>query len=269
MAVSRNWINQRSFLRQTYNQEVNDWFEDITTSEPDNYTAREQAKKACLVEPNDSQNMALIKLMTFRYTVQKVHLRPDVYGIESVPYQENVSFRPQVTLFFTQDASAAIPDRRRMEGQISFRLVNETSASMTKAKAQNLAEIIRSNMTVPSNFIWKKGKYKLIYKDPQYGLNLNIMALNKTEGLKLIHKLIAIVEAEYNPDLLKTSEPEKESQTNPTEKVLVYEKQRKQRRWRPTGNVRFRYALLSISGMQNRITLVDTTSQYLDSLIWS
>lgn len=269
MAVSRNWSNQRSFLRETHNQEVNDWFEDITNPNPDNSSGREQAKKACLVEPNDSQNMALIKIMTFRFTVQKVHLRPDVYGIESIPYQENVSFRPQVTLFFTQDASAAVPDRRRMEGQISFRLVNETSASITREKAQDIAAIIREQMTVPHNFIWKKGKYKLIYKDPERGLNLNIMALNKTEGLKLINKMITIVGAEYQSDLLKTSEPEKESSTNPTETVLVYEKQRKQRRWRPIGNVRFRYALLTIAGMQNRITLVDTTSQYLDALIWA
>lgn len=269
MAVSRNWINQRSFLSQTYNQEVNAWFEDIPTPEPDNTTSREQAKKACLVEPNDSQNMALIKLLTFRYSVQKVHLRPDVYGIESIPFQENVSFRPQVTLFFTQDASAAVPDRRRMEGQISFRLVNETSATITKAKAQDLAEAIRDNMTVPSNFIWKKGKIKLIYQDPQYGLNLNIMALNKAEGLIVIQKMIAIVGATYNSDFLKTSEPEKASSTNPSETVLVYEKQRKQRRWRPTGNVRFRYALLTVHGMQNRIALVDTTLRYHSALIWA
>ncbi|ELS04812.1 hypothetical protein Xen7305DRAFT_00045480 [Xenococcus sp. PCC 7305] len=269
MAVSRNWLNQRSFLQQTYNAEVEEWFADIAGSELDNSDPRVQTKKACFVEPTDSQNMALIKLMTFRYTVQQVHLRPDVYGIESIPFQENVSFRPQVTLFFTQDASAAVPDRRRIEGQISFRLVNETSATMTKAKAQNIAEAIRDAMVGTAPFVWKKGKYKLIYKDPEFGLNLNIMALNETEGLAVVQKMITIVGASYNSDLLRVSEPKKESETNPSGTVLVFEKQRKQRRWRPTGNVRFRYALLTIHGMQNRITLVDTTSAYLDALIWA
>lgn len=269
MPVSRNWINQRSFLFQTYNPEVNSWFEDLEGEELDNSSGRIQAKKACLIESTDSQNMALIKMLTFRYNVQKVHLRPDVYGIESTPYQENVSFRPQVTLFFSQDSSASVPDRRPMVGQVSFRLMTESGATMTREKAEDIAENIKTEFAEPDKFVWKKGKYKLIYKDPEYGLNLNIMALNKEEGLKVIEKMIALVGAEYNSDLLKTSEPERESETNPEETVLVYEKQRKQRRWRPTGNVRFRYALLSITGMQNRIALVDTTYRYHDALIWA
>ena len=35
MPVSRNWINQRSFLFQTYNPEVNSWFEDLEGEELD------------------------------------------------------------------------------------------------------------------------------------------------------------------------------------------------------------------------------------------
>ena len=269
MAVSRNLANQKSFLSKTYNVEVTDWFADVAGSVLDNSTPRIHAMKACFIEPSDSQNMALMKMLTFRYTVQKVHTRPDVYGIEADAYQEQVTFRPQVHLFFTQDSSATTTDRRRMEGQISFRLPNETSATMNKEKAMNIAERIRSSMVGESNFVWKKGKFKLIYKDPTFGLNLNIMALNKTEGLIVIDKLINITEAVYNPDFLKTSEPEKESQTNPLGTNLVYEKERKVRRWRPTGNVRFRYALLTLFGMQNRIALVDTTQKYHDALIWA
>ena len=156
-----------------------------------------------------------------------------------------------------------------MVGQISFRLITETGATLTRAKAEIIADNIKAAFAEPDKFVWKKGKYKLIYKDPNYGLNLNIMALNKEEGLKLISRMIILTAAEYKSDLLKTSEPERESETNPDESVLVYEKQRKQRRWRPTGNVRFRYALLSITGMQNRIALVDTTRRYHDALIWA
>ena len=269
MPVSRNWANQKSFLRQTYNQEVNHWFEDIPDAALDNSTARNNAKKACFIEPSDSQNMALIKIMTFRYTVQQVHLRPDVYGLTSVPYQESVTFRPQVHLFFTQDASAVTNDRRRMEGQISFRLVNETSATMNKLKAQTLASKIRDEFTDPHNFIWQKGKFKLGYQEPESGLNLSILALNETAGIEVIKKVVNLTDSSYKEELLRVIEPKRASETNPTQTNLVYGKQRKKKRWRPTGNVRFRYALLSIDGMQNRITLVDTTSKYLDALIWA
>ena len=269
MAVSRNWANQKSFLRQTYNQEVDDWFDDVKQLPLDNSSARKNARKACFIEPEDSQNMALIKIMTFRFTVQQVHLRPDVYGVASEPYQESVTLRPQVHLFFTQDASAVTPDRRRMEGQISLRLVNETSATMTKAKAQTIANKIKQEFTTPNNFIWKKGKFKLVYQEPEFGLNLSILALNEAEGIQVIKKVVEIANSTYKEDLLRIIEPKRDSATNPSGTNLVYGKKRKKKRWRPTGNVRFRYALLSLDGMQNRITLVDTTSKYLDALIWA
>ncbi len=269
MAVSRNWANQKSFLRQTYNQEVDDWFDDVKQLPLDNASARRNARKACFIESQDSQNMALIKILTFRFTVQQVHLGPDVYGIAAEPYQESVTLRPQIHLFFTQDASAVPSDRRRMEGQISFRLVNETSQTMTKTKAQTIANKIRQEFATPSNFLWKKGKLKLVYQEPEFGLNLSILAINENEGIQVIKRVVAIVNSTYKEDLLKISEPKRDSATNPQGTNLVYGKQRQKKRWRPTGNVRFRYALLSMDGMQNRIALVDTTRKYHDALVWA
>jgi len=269
MAVSRNFENLRDFLRKTYNPEVTEWFQDVGSAALDNSTARKQAKKACFIEKTDTQNMALLKAMTFRYVVQQVHLRPDVYGLTSIPYQESVTFRPQVHLFFTQDTGEAPSGRRRMEGQISFRLVNETSSTINQVKANALAKKIEKELATPNNFIWKKGKIKLIYQEPEFGLNLSILALTKAEGIEVIKKVVNIVDSDYKPDLLRVSEPEKESKTNPSETKLVYGKKRKVKRWRPKGNVKFRYALLTVDGMQNKIALVDTTLQYHSALIWA
>jgi hypothetical protein len=120
MAVSKNWENLQSFLRKTYNKEVNEWFKDEPDAVPDNNTSRSQAKRACLLLPKETQNLAVLKMMTFRYVCQQVHLRPDVFGINFDNYNQDVSFRPQVRLYFRQDSVAVADGRRPVEGEITF-----------------------------------------------------------------------------------------------------------------------------------------------------
>ena len=270
MVVTREWANQKSFLRKVHNREVNEWFRDIGENEIlDNSTARKQAKKSCLIQSRDTQNMTLIKMMTFRQLVEQSHLINNCYGIPIDYYQESVSFRPQVHLFFRQDSNAVSGDREPIKGQISFRLINETSATMTEAKARLLATKIKNEFALNNGYIWKKGKISCIYKDQEHGLKLNIFSLSENEGKEVINKVVDIIGADYNNDYLKISEPKRNSETNPTTSKLVYGKLRKDTRWRPTANVRFRYAVLTVHGMQNRIILVDRTNRYLDALEWA
>ena len=268
--VSREWANQKSFLRKVYNREVNEWFRDIAENELlDNSTARKQAKKACLIQSKDSQNMSLIKMLSFRHLVQQTHLMTNCYGIPIDSYQETVKFRPQVHLFFRQDSSAVSGDRRPVEGQISFRLINETSATMSETKARLLATKIKNEFALNNGYIWKKGKLKCVYQDFTNGLDLRVLSLSETEGIEVINKIIDVVGANYNNDYLRVSEPKRSSETNPTTSSLVYGKQRKDKRWRPTANVRFRYAVLTVHGMQHRIILVDRSKTFLDALEWA
>lgn len=269
MPVSKNWANLKSFLRKTYNREVNEWFRDEPEAVPDNSTPRKNAKRACLILPKETQNTALIKTLTFRYVVQQVHLRPEVFGTPVEPYQESVTFRPHVHLYFRQDASAVSNGRRAMEGEISFRLINETSETMTEAKAKALALDIKRELATGNGYIWKKGKYRIICKDPANGLNQSVLALNETEGIELIKKLYDIIEKPYNEEKVRVSEPKKDSVTNPISNNLVYGKLRKEKRWRPIGNVRFQYAVLTVHGMQNRIVLVDRSKTFLNALEWA
>lgn len=269
MAVSREWANQKSFLRKTYNKEVNEWFRDVDDPLPDNSTSRKQAKKACLIRPKDSQNMCLIKIMTFRQVVQQTHLKPDVYGIPIEPYQEVVNFRPQVHLYFRQDSSAVTPGKRPIVGQISFRLINETSETMTETKGRALALKIKNEFTPNNGYIWKKGKLKCVYKDFKNGLDLSILSISKTEGVEIIQKMCDVVDATYDSNLLRISEPERNSLTNPQTKSLVFGKQRPDKRWRPVGNCRFQYAVLSVHGLSTRVILVDRTNRYLDAYQWA
>ena len=270
MAVSREWANLKSFLRKVHNREVIEWFRDVEENELlDNSTARKQAKKACLIQSQDDKNMTIIKMLIFRQLVQQTHLLTNCYGIPIDFHQETVTFRPQVSLFFSQDSSAVATGRKPVKGQISFRLINETSTTMTEAKAKVLATKIKNEFAINNGYIWKKGKISCLYKDKEHGLKLNIFAISETSGKEVINKVVDVVGASYNNDYLKVTEPKRNSENNPTTSKLIYGKLRKDPRWRPTANVRFRYAVLSVHGMQNRIVLVDRTRNYLDALEWA
>ncbi len=270
MPVTREWANQKSFLRKVHNREVNEWFRDIGEHEfLDNSTPRKQAKKACLILPQDSKNTTLIKMLTFRQLVQQTHLMTNCYGIPYDSSQESVKFRPLVRLFFRQDTAEISGNRRPVEGQIGFRLINETPASMTETKAKLLATKIKNELAINNGFLWKKGKLKCLYKDLDNGLNLSILSRAEADGIEVIHKVIDVVGAHYNHDYLRISEPKRNSESNPTTSRLVYGKLRPEPRWRPTANVRFRYAFLTVHGLHKRIILVDRSKTFLDALEWA
>lgn len=268
MAISSNWKNLKSFLRKSYNKEVNEWFRDVDDPLPDNSTGRKQAKRACLILPKESQNMALIKTLNFRYNVQQVHTWSNSYGLPIEGYQEAVTFRPQVHLFFRQDMQAVPAGRRSVEGQIGFRLMDETPATMTEAKAKALALKIKQEFTPNNGYIWKKGKKKYTYFDRSLGLDLRILSISDTEGKQLINRVLDILGSEFIDDYFQEIIPQKDSMNNPQGTNLVYGKQRKKQRWRPTANLRFRYATLTIHGMQNRIVLVDRTKTFFNAIEW-
>lgn len=266
MPVSRNWKNLKSFLRKSYNREVNEWFRDEEDPTPDNSTSRKQAKRACLILPTDTQNISMMKMYVFRFNVQRVHTWSTAYGMPIEGYQESVTFRPQIHLFFRQDNGATPDGRRPIEGQISFRLMNETAATMTETKARALAIKIRNEFATNNGYVWKKGKNKYLYRDEALGLDLRILSISESEGKEVVQKLLDVLDTSYDDDRFTNIIPERSSLNNPNQTQLVYGKQRKKPRWRPTANVRFRYASLTVHGMQNRIVLVDRTKTFYHAL---
>ena len=210
MAVSNNWKNLRSFLRKTYNREVNEWFRDVPNNVPDNSTARRQAKRASLILPNDSQNIALIKSLSFRYNVQRIQTWSTSYGMPIDEYQQKVTFRPIVHLFFRQDLGAVPDGRRPIRGQVAFRLINETSATMTENKARSLAVRIRSEFANNDGYVWKKGKNKYTYKHLDEGANFSVLSISETEGKEVIQKVLDVMGLTYIEDFFQEILPKKD-----------------------------------------------------------
>lgn len=261
----------QSVCRLVVNRMVREDFSDLGGDDWDKEiaSARGSLRVACTHEDQDSLNMTVARLLTY-YMVQgkAARLHPPIYGIPTEEYQENVRFKPQVHLFFAQD-SAAVPEGEiPIRAEINFRLINETSASLTRSDAENLARQIRSEFVVGhSGYTWNKGKILCSYRDRELGYKLQIYAISDEEGEAVAKKVLSIRNHSFNPDKFTPSIPKRNSVNNPTGKDLVFGKQVDKPRWRPTAKVRFRWASLHIHGLKNDVMLVDTTGHYRDALI--
>lgn len=266
MAIKKAWAFQRSVIRKVYNREMWDWFKDIPADAlPDNLTSRTAARSACVIGANDSIQVVMLKIQLFERIKQSITLLPKVTGEVYSDIDEIFEHRPTITLYFLQDLDAVPDGMRAVPGRISFKLVNETSDTITTVKLKEIAREIKAQFALGNGHIWKKGKEKVTYLDKKDGLDLRILCLNKTEGIELVQKVCNVVDRAYDPDKLQHLDPNKASITNPIGTDLILGQRVKKRRWRPVANVRFLYATAKISGLENAIPLVDRSKQYFQA----
>lgn len=260
MAVSRQWQLMRSFLRKTHNRSVNEFFRDLPENvELDNTTGRKAAKYACLIKPEDSQGIAQIKLITFEKYVAKLDKLANVYSIPKPDFDQGFKYRPQVTLYYYQDSASVPVGQSRVQAETSFRLINETSETLTNAEVNRIASKIKANFATGNGFRWSKGKVKVCYRDLANGYDLRILALSEAEGIDVIRQVLKIQDHTYDSDFVINATPKKTFPATPP-KQMVLGRLRSVPRQRPTAIVRFTHATLSVWGMPNDIVLVG--SQY-------
>lgn len=193
----------------------------------------------------------------------------EVYGIPTDVYQESVTFKPQVKLFFKQDEDAVPPKMRAVRAELTFRLQDKTSATITPGDAMALATAIKQEFVSggSTGFTWSKGKIKTTYFDRDKGYELYIFALNKVEGEKVVKKILDIRGHPYDSEKLVEHVPTRQSINNPTGHRMVYGELVDNIRWRPTANVRFQWASLQIHGKLRDIFLVDITAKHPEALL--
>jgi hypothetical protein len=269
MAVSRNWQNLKSFLRKAYNKEVNEWFKDIASDLPDNSSGRNQAKRACLILPTESQSMALMKMLAFRFTVQRVHLRPDIYGVPVGTLDAQRKYRPQVFLEFLEDELDVEAGYARVDGRISFRLMSDNSNSISKTELTTMATRIKTEFGANNSYVWKKGKDLASYVDKSSGYQFQLLVKNKADAKTIIEKVLNI--RLHNPDWSKLSYKESDDATSayPTipGSATILGKSYKKPRIRPIAGVRFQRAYCCIWGKPNPVILYDRTLLHLNTLV--
>lgn len=247
-------------IRIWYNREVAKHFSDLSSGD-DLTIPRNSLRVACRHEERDSFFMTLARMFLFEITARHgASFHPDIFGIPIDSFESEVVYKPQIKLFFSEPWDDVEEDYGPGKGEITFRLTNESTDSMTMAKASTLATRIHNVFATPP-YVWKKGVEKLVYKDPERGYNLSILCRDEAAGKALIENILDI--QSHSPDwsFLNIVTPQNATARfpyNPGSKVIMGRSVRK-RRLRPRIDVRFRYATLSVHGLPSPINLVDLT----------
>jgi hypothetical protein len=255
----------QDMIRREHNKTVRRFFKDLgnETWDPEIKSPRGALRVACTIDDNDTATMTLIRLYLFYEVLGYGKKRlARVYGVPDTRFEEDVTTRPQIFLYFSQDGSAVPDGADKVDMECSFRLMDETSSTITPAKVLPLARKIKELfLDANKGIVHGKGKFIVYYRDKELGYDLRIRSINENEGVELIKKILSIRNHTYDSNKKTLSTPTKNSVNTQTATSTVYGKQRKSKRWRPTANVRFRYAYLHVDGLRDDVYLVDTTSQ--------
>jgi hypothetical protein len=183
--------------------------------------------------------------------------------------------KPKVTLFFLQDTdfqegtTSNIPrGRRRVEGVIRFRLMNESTQTFSKANGTTLGNRIKEVFGANGGFVWSKGKTLYSYNDWENGYQFQLLCRTKSEAKRIIATVLSL--QNYTPDWKRLFEDQNDQEAttypeNPGTQIVMGETVPIPHS-RPNVNVRFQYAYVSLDGVKEPINLYDRTHKRVKPL---
>ena len=256
-------------IRRVYNEEVREWFADITNTNLDITTPRSSLRTACTHQENDTVNMTISRQLLFDLVIKQRFLQGQGSGDRDLNYTVLRRTRPRVKLFFLEDLDDVEKGFQPMTGEISFRLMNQTTTTLTEIEARAIGTRIRTLFGAAKGFVWRKGKELFSYTDWDKGYQLQLLARNKTEARRVVEQVLDI--QQHTPEWEFFNHIQNEQPTiafptvPPTETILS--KRRRLPRRRPIADVRFQYAMLNIAGLPNDVCLFDRSGRFSDPLV--
>ena len=168
--------------------------------------------------------------------------------------------RPLVKLYFYSNENGKIG-----QGEISFRLMNESDSSLSKSNLRQLAQKIVDIFGKPTPYKWSKGVTTVSYNDRAQGLKGYYYSRTKADGIELIKKILAITGQEIDLKKCRVSECQDPSGAYPQSppSVLILGETRKLPIFRPVIDVKFISANLFLSSLSQPIRLVDRSNRVL------
>jgi hypothetical protein len=265
------WEHLQRTVMYAHNKTVKEFFK--SQADDDINTPKSSAKHACLMKDNDTSAIAVMRLWFFWVMCRKMrdNFEP-YYGIPVTTFDSEVLYHPQITLFFLEDPDPTtnnVVGFRQVEGQLSIRLITETSGTLSKGNLTTLANKINSEFGGNDGFIWQKGKDLYSYVDKPKGHRFKVLAQNKTDAIEIIRKLLSIAGDAYSAGLLrlnKADDPSDAFPSNPGSQTILGKTYKEPRR-RPVAKVRFQYASIKIHGLPKPIVLVDETGYWSEAII--
>lgn len=262
----------QDLVRRWQNRIVRDEFIHLGADDfdPDITVSEQAVRHACTIKDNDTAEMTMMRLYLYYFLYGKARdLQPPIYGEPVNVYKEKLDgFHPQIYLFFAQDTRQATEGRPVIQAKFHINLEKQISEPAWETEVNRLARKIRQEFaSTQPTFTFTKGANIYLYKDKELGHHFKIFSNSESEAVRVIQKMLDIQDQAYEETYLSVSNPKKTSQNNPAGTVLTFGKRRKKPRWRPVGDVRFRWATLQKYDIDRDIVLVDTTGSFRDALI--
>lgn len=185
--------------------------------------------------------------------------------------------KPKVTLVFLEDSNynKTAPrnnideGRRRQEGVIRFRLMNETTQTFTKTNGITLGNRIKEVFGSGSGFVWNKGKTMYSYTDWEQGYQFQLLCKTEAEAKRIINAVHSLQFHTPNWKYFNTVKSDEEFIKYPEfpGNHIVMGEQLPLPKIRPLVDVRFQYAYVNLDGVKEPINLYDRTKKRKEALV--
>lgn len=257
MAVSRQWQMIRSWLRQTHNKEVHEYFKN-NDEELDNSTGRNTTKAVCLIGANDSQGLAQLKMENFERLKRRAGFYDNPHDFVFLD-SPGVGGFPQVQLFFWEKYSSAKlrgHDQKRI--RISFRINDE---NWSEADLKLMAAKVKTKFATPIVSFDLDEKTQ-VYFDERKKIQFKIPVGTREEAIRLLTPVFELMG--QSPDWNNLGEAKRPKNSMTETHRIVGEVVNSGPR-RPNINCYFKYAIAKVHPYPGDFVLVDTTRTYFNA----
>lgn len=262
----------QALIRRYLNKEIREHFRDLGDEfwEAEVITTRGAMRHALTHKDGDPFQITLGRMFLYYFTFgQAKAMQPDIYGVTVISNDRTVRYKPQITLYFNNKGYDPKQKQELVEGEIAFRLMNETSTTITKAELERYANKIKTLFAGSTPFVWHKGKTMATYTDLDKGYKLQLLVTNEAEAKRIIEQVLDI--QGHTPDWeklnIKVNAESNERYPNNPGNQTILGKSREKPSYRPRVDVKFRYATCQIHGLGRGINLIDTTYTRGNSLV--
>lgn len=185
-------------------------------------------------------------------------------------------YHPQIRLHFTEDTNyrqtvnnPAYQGLKREIGRLTFRLMNETSETISKGELSRISRAIKDLFGINGGYVWNKGKELYCYADWAKGYQLQMLVPSATQARDLVTKILSI--QGHTPQWIFLTKSENQAELErypetPQTKIILGETVTLAR-VRPRVEVRFRYADARVHKLMKPIILFDRTSKKVGALV--
>ncbi len=152
---------------------------------------------ALLAKDSDSGILTLLRSLAFASVPEAIRdiaedLQP-VYGITVTTFQETCKFVPEIKLMLSEDFADGEKGYAPCYGEISVRLIGETSETLYRDKNIILANRIEAVFVDGGKgVIWRKGWHKVTYLDKGEGYDLRLLVYDEAAAKQIVAKVLDI-----------------------------------------------------------------------------